>query len=73
MIAAALKKAQRPSHPAKPLSINHDEQADVLCARFRHAKIVDSKPLRVDGMVMASLDSRDHIVGLAIMQASALA
>ena len=73
VIAAALKKAQRRPHPAKLVSIDYDEQADVLYATFSNAKIVDSKSLDADGMVMASLDSKDHVVGLVIMHASALA
>jgi len=73
VIEAALKKSERRKRIAKIVSVDYDEQADVLYARFSHAKIVDSKPLDADGMVMASLDSKDHIVGLVIMQASALA
>jgi len=73
VIAAALKKAERRPRLAKLVSVDYDEQADVLYARFSHAKITDSKPLDADGMVMASLDSKDRIVGLVIMHASALA
>lgn len=73
VIAAALKKVQMRRRLAKVVSIDYDEQADVLYARFTHAKIVDSEPLDADGMIMASLDSKDHIVGLVIMHASTFA
>lgn len=73
VIAAALKKVQRRLRLAKVVSIDYDEQADVLYARFTHAKIVDSEPLDADGMIMASLDSKDHIIGLVVMHASAFA
>ena len=73
VIAVALKKAQRQRRLGRVVSIDYDEQADVLYARFTHAKIVDSEPLDVDGMIIGSLDSKDHIVGLVVMHASALA
>ena len=66
------KKAQRQPRPGRVVSIDYDEQADVLYARFIHAKIVDSEPLDADGMIMGSLDSKDHIIGLVVMHASAL-
>jgi len=71
VIAAALKKAQRRPRLGKVVSVDYDEQADVLYARFTHAKIVDSEPLDPDGMVMGSLDAKDRIVGLVVMHASA--
>jgi len=73
VIAAAVKKARKPLRLGKIVSVDYDEQADVLYARFSHAKIVDSKPLDADGMIMASLDSKDSIVGLVVMRASVLA
>ena len=73
VIEAALKKSDGRPRIAKIVSVDYDEQADVLYTRFGHAKVVDSKPLDADGMVMASLDSKGHIVGLVIMHASTLA
>jgi len=72
VIAVALKKAQRQPRLGRVVSIDYDEQADVLYARFTHAKIVDSEPLDADGIIIGSLDSKDHIVGLVVMHASAL-
>jgi uncharacterized protein YuzE len=72
VIAVALKKAQRQPRLGRIVSIDYDEQADVLYARFTHAKIVDSEPLDAHGIIMGSLDSKDHIVGLVVMHASAL-
>lgn len=73
VIAAALKRAQRRPRLTKLVSVDYDEQADVLYARFSHAKIVDSEPLDADDMVVGSLDSKDRIVGLVIMHASGFA
>ena len=73
VIAAALKKANRRPRLAKVVSVDYDEQADVLYARFTHTKIVDSEPLDSDGMVMGSLDSKDRVIGLVVMHASSFA
>jgi uncharacterized protein YuzE len=70
--AAALKKAHRRPRLGRVVSVDYDEQADVLYARFTHAKIVDLEPLDADGTIMGSLDSKDHVVGLVVMHASAL-
>lgn len=72
VITVALEKAQRQPRLGRVVSIDYDEQADVLYARFTHAKIVDSEPLDADGIIIGSLDSKDHIVGLVVMHASAL-
>ena len=72
VIAAALKRAKKSPRLRRIVSVDYDEKADVLYARFSHAKIVDSKPLDADGMVMASLDSKSGIVGLIVMHASTL-
>jgi uncharacterized protein YuzE len=72
VIAAALRKAGRSHHARKIVSVDYDEQADVLYARFSHARIADSKALDDNGMIMASLDSNDKMVGLVVMHASSL-
>ncbi len=70
IIAAALKKSKNRLRPGRIISIDYDEDADVLYARFSHAKIVDSKPLDENGMVMSSLSSNGRTVGLVVMHAS---
>ena len=72
VISAALKKAGRSPRLGNLVSVDYDEEADVLYARFSHGKIVDSKALDDAGMLMASLDSHSKIVGLVILHASAL-
>jgi uncharacterized protein YuzE len=73
VIAAALRKAGRSPRSRKLVSVDYDEQADVLYARFSYGRIADSKALDENGMIMASLDSNDKIVGLVVMHASNLA
>ncbi len=70
VIAAALKKSKNRVHVGRLVSVDYDEESDVLYARFSHAKIVDSKVLDEDGMVMASLSSNGRTVGLVVMHAS---
>ncbi len=70
IIAAALKKSKNRLRPGRIISIDYDEDADVLYARFSHAKIVDSKALDENGMVMSSLSSSGRTVGLVVMHAS---
>ena len=52
------------------VSVDYDEEADVLYARFKHGKIVDSESLDDEGMVLGSLDPKQHIIGLTIIHAS---
>jgi uncharacterized protein YuzE len=70
IIASALKKTKKPPHFGRIVSVDYDEEADVLYARFRHGKIVDSEPLDSDGMVLVSLSPGSRPVGLVIMHAS---
>jgi len=72
VIAAALKKAER--HPAtrRLVSLDYDERADVLYARYSFGKIVDSEPLDQNGLIMASLDRRHRMIGLVVLHASTL-
>ena len=52
------------------VSVDYDEEADVLYARFKHGKIVDSESLDDEGIVLGSLDPKQHIIGLTIIHAS---
>ncbi len=70
IVSAALRKSKKRSRLPRLISVDYDEEADVLYAKFSHAKIVDSKALDGDGMVMASLASNGRTVGLVIMHAS---
>jgi uncharacterized protein YuzE len=72
VIGTALKKSKNRLRLPRLISVDYDEDADVLYARFSHAKIVDSKALDEDGMVMASLGSNGRTVGLVVMHASTL-
>jgi uncharacterized protein YuzE len=73
VIARALDKARKHPRLPKLVSVDYDEEADVLYARFAHGRIVDSEPLDVEGMVLASLDSKEHMIGLTVMHASKFA
>jgi uncharacterized protein YuzE len=70
VLTAAISKAGKRFHFPRVVSVDYDEEADVLYARFGHEKIADSKPLDRDGMIMGSLSSRGKLVGLMIMHAS---
>ncbi len=70
ILTAAINKAGKGLHFARVVSVDYDEEVDVLYARFGHEKIVDSKPLDRDGMIMGSLSSKGKLVGLVIMHAS---
>ncbi len=70
VVSAVLKKSKKRSRLPKLVSVDYDENADVLYAKFSHEKIVDSKALDDDGMVMASLASNGRTVGLVVMHAS---
>jgi len=52
------------------VSIDYDDEADVLYVKFKHAKIIDNESLDDKGFVTASLDERGKVVGLVIMEAS---
>jgi uncharacterized protein YuzE len=52
------------------VSVDYDDEADVLYVKFKHAKIVDNDSLDDKGHITASLDERGKIVGLVIMEAS---
>jgi uncharacterized protein YuzE len=73
VIAKALQKAKRYPNLGKVVSVDYDEEADVLYAKFGQGRIIDSEPLDTDGMVLASLDSKERIIGLTIIHASEFA
>jgi uncharacterized protein YuzE len=70
VIAKALEKAKRRPSLGKVVSVDYDEEADVLYARFGQRRIIDSEPLDADGMVLASLDSKEQIIGVTVIHAS---
>jgi uncharacterized protein YuzE len=70
VITRALRKVKKHPRVGKIVSVDYDEEADVLYARFTHGKIVDSESLDDDGMVLASLDPKQHMIGLTIIHAS---
>ena len=69
-VGNALSCARKLKLPRTMVSIDYDDEADVLYVKFKHAKIVDNDALDVKGLVTASLDERGKIVGLVIMEAS---
>jgi uncharacterized protein YuzE len=66
----ALSCARKLKLPQTMVSIDYDDEADVLYVKFKHAKIVDNESLDEKGFVTASLDERGKVVGLVIMEAS---
>ncbi len=54
----------------KIIALDFDEEADILYVKFSHSKIVDTEPLDKKGLIAASLDDKEGIVGLIIMEAS---
>ena len=42
----------------------------MLYVKFRHSKIVDNEPLDERGLILASLDESQEVIGLIIMEAS---
>ncbi len=72
ILHAALAKVRIPPKLGSMISIDYDEEADVLYTRFSHAKITDNSALDDDGMVLASLGKDGRILGLIVMNASRL-
>ena len=73
VIGKALVGAKKQRVPRRVVSVDYDEEADVLYVKFRHARIVDSESLDDEGFVVASLDEQGKVAGLMIMQASRFA
>lgn len=69
-VGKALAHVEKRVALGKVVSLNYDEGADVLYVKFKHSKIVDNEPLDEKGLILASLDESQKIVGLMIMEAS---
>lgn len=69
-VGKALANMEKRVALGKVVSLNYDEEADVLYVKFRHSRIVDNEPLDEKGLILASLDERQEVVGLIIMEAS---
>ena len=66
----ALSCAKKTKLPQTMVSVDYDDEADILYVKFKHAKIVDNDSLDSKGLITASLDDHGKIVGLIIMEAS---
>ncbi len=66
----AIACARKLNLPRKMVSVDYDDQADILYVKFKHAKIVDNGSLDDKGLITASLDEHGKVVGLVIMEAS---
>lgn len=66
----AMSCAKKLKLPQKMVSIDYDDEADILYVKFKHAKIVDNDSLDSKGLITASLDEQGKIIGLVIMEAS---
>jgi len=69
VVGTALAGVRKLKVPERIVSIDYDDGADVLYVKFKHASIVDNKPLDDEGVVLASLDMRGKVAGLIIMEA----
>jgi uncharacterized protein YuzE len=66
----AMSYARKLNLPRKMVSVDYDDEADILYVKFKHAKIVDNDALDDKGLITASLDEHGKVVGLIIMEAS---
>jgi len=73
VVTEALSKVKKSPPVARIIAIDYDEEADVLYVRFKHSRTVDNEPLDKDGLILASLNEQNEVVGLTIMEASVLA
>ena len=73
VVTEALSKVKNRPPAAKIIAIDYDEEADILYVRFKHSKTVDNEPLDEDGLILASLNEQNEVIGLTIMEASVLA
>lgn len=69
----AMSCARKLNLPRKMVSVDYDDEADILYVKFKHAKIVDNDSLDDKGLITASLDENGKVVGLVIMEASKFA
>jgi uncharacterized protein YuzE len=70
IVENALSCAKKLKLPQKMVSVDYDDEADVLYVKFKHAKIVDNDSIDDKGLIIASLDEHGKIIGLTIMDAS---
>jgi len=70
VVENALSCSKKVSVPKRVVSVDYDSGADVLYVKFRDARIVDNELLEAQGLVLASLDASEKIVGLVILSAS---
>jgi uncharacterized protein YuzE len=54
--------------PQTTVSVDYDDEADILHVKFKHAKIVDNDLLDDKGLVTASLYEHGKVVELVIME-----
>jgi len=73
VVTEALSKVKKRPTVAKIIAIDYDEEADILYVRFKHSRTVDNEPLDEDGLILASLNELNEVIGLTIMEASVLA
>jgi uncharacterized protein YuzE len=66
----AMSYARKLNLPRKMVSVDYDDEADILYVKFKHAKIVDNDSLDDKGLITASLDEHGKVIGLVIMEAS---
>lgn len=52
------------------VSVDYDEEADVLYVQFRHDEGVDNEALDDEGYVIGKLNRSGEVVGLTIIDAS---
>jgi uncharacterized protein YuzE len=66
----ALSCAKKLKLPQRMVSVDYDDEADVLYVKFKHAKIVDNDLLDDKGLIVASLDEHGKVIGSKIIEAS---
>jgi len=72
IVERALENVRLDLKHEKIVSIDYDEEADVLYVKFKQSKVVDNEPLDERGLILASLNQNKEIIGLTIMEASNL-
>jgi len=70
VVKRALSKVKKKPSTNKIIAIDYDEGADILYVRFKHSRTVDNEPLDDDGLILASLNQQNEVIGLTIMEAS---
>jgi uncharacterized protein YuzE len=73
VVGKALAGAKKIKVSRRIVSIDYDEEADILYVKFKHARIVDNESLDDEGLVVASLDEQGKVAGLMVMEASRFA